>query len=366
MLYKRFPNRGITGQELLREAVAEWQRSGGPGGAIGGEIFEQQATQGYYGDAAATGLPFQRPDGVRWSVVELARIRAENGDLQGAKAMMKRFVGSDLGAQNAEAIALAQVSKGNLPGALEIATTGVDREEILLANARREIEKGHFAVALETAARMKSPDQVFYELGNALAERGEQMRVRELASGMRDQKLAAEFAKRVRATLRPPTPELVRQATPCEIAADYGLQGRFAEADTLIEQNKCTYVSFVAIRQYVVDPGGAERLLRNSSNADDLLVGLDQLAVAAAKKGNITEALRFLGDLQNLKDRTARNSVLAEAEVTEAVQGIARHSTVGDGPKAVLKWTPSRPTAEQRIWALIGMAQALGHARPAA
>ena len=69
----------------------------------------------------------------------------------------------------------------------------------------------------------------------------------------------------------------------------------------------------------------------------DLLCGLGELAVAAAKKGNITEALRFLGDLQNLKEGTARSSVLAEARVTEAVHGITRYWTIKDGPKVVLK-----------------------------
>jgi len=350
MLCILFPNRKITDRELLREAVGEWQPYAEFRVETSYQVFKHQAEQGYYDDAAVTVHLFKKPE----YVVELARIRAENGDLQGAKAMMKRYSGSDLGAQMVKAVALAQVWKGDLQGALEIAAAVVNREEILLAFARRQIENADFAGALETAARMKSPNQVFYELGSALAVRGEQKRVRELASGMKDRKLAEEFAKRVRSTLWP-TLECVIQATPCDIASDYGLQGRFAEADALIEQNKCTYVSFVAIRQYAVDPAGAERLLRSNSNPEDLLCGLDELAVAAARKGNITEALRFLGDLQNLKDGTAR---------TEAVNGIARYWTIKDGPKGVLKWARLRPTCEQRTWALIGMAEALGHARP--
>ncbi len=365
VLRKRFPDHTITARELLREAVAEWQRAGGPGGEMGREIFEQQALQGYYDDAAATGYLLQRPDEVGWSLVELARIRAENGDLQGAKALMKRAAGSDIGRQIVKAVALAQLSKGDLQGGLEIASAGVDREEILLAFARRQIASSDFAAALEAAARMKSPGQAFYELGSALRGRSERKLVRELASGMSDRKLAAEFVKEARAALRPPAPGFVKQATPCENANYDGREGKFAEADALIEQNKCTYVSFVAIRQYAVDPAGAERLLRGTSNADDLLFGLGHLAVAAAKKGNINEALRFFGDLQNLKDRTARSSVLAEARVTEAVHGIAHYWTIKDGPKVVLKWARVRPTREQRTWALIGIAQALGHASPA-
>ena len=97
-------------------------------------------------------------------------------------------------------------------------------------------------------------------------------------------------------------------------AADYGGQGKFAAADALIEENECTWVSFVAIRQYASDPAGAERLLRRRSNPDDLLFGLDQLAIEAARKGNITEAFRFLSDLQSLKDGNPRNSVLGKPE----------------------------------------------------
>ena len=204
---------------------------------------------------------------------------------------------------------------------------------------------------------------MFYELGSALAERSEQGKVRELASGMKDRKLAREFEKQVRITLWPTDVEFVTQATPCEIAYDYGREGKFAEADTLIEQNKCSYVAGLAIMQYGVDPAGAEHLLRSRSKAEDLLFGLDQLAVEAAKKGNISEALRFLRDVE--KDGVAMNSVFAEIRVSEAVHGIARCWTIKNGPKAVLKWARSRPTSEQRAWALIGMAQALGHASPA-
>ena len=197
----RLPGHGITDRELLREAVADWQHAGEFGGEPSCEIFELQAVQGYYDDAAATVHLFGRPDEVDWSIVELARIRAENGDLPGARAMIERFAGSDLGAEIVKSVALAQVSKGDLKGALETAGPGVDQDEILLPFARRQISNGDFAPALETAARMKSPDPVFYEFGVALQERREQNRVHELASGMTNHKLAAEFAKQVRVTL---------------------------------------------------------------------------------------------------------------------------------------------------------------------
>ena len=193
----RFSDHGITDRALLREAVAEWQFASGPAGEISREIFEQQAVQGYYNDAAATGHnEWNGPCGV-------SEDRTENGDLWGLR-MMKRFAGSDLGAQIAKSVALAQVSKGDLEGALETAGPGVGQDEIFLAFARRQVSNGDFAAALETSARMKSPHQVFYEVGEALQERREQNRVRGLASGMTDRRLAECLQRRCGSRFGPP------------------------------------------------------------------------------------------------------------------------------------------------------------------
>jgi hypothetical protein len=252
----------IADQCVLREAVAEWKLAGEPGIGPNYQIFEQQAAQAYYDDAAATGHLFKRVDDVRWSVVELAKIRAENGDIQGAKNMIKRFSGSDLGARATEAIALAQLGNGDLPGAL---ATSRDSPEVLLAFGRRQIANGDFDGALKTAEQMKSKsaDQIFYELGDVLRVRGEQKRVHQLASHMTDRKLAALFLELSRFTLWDRDAHVATvQRTPCDDACFDATRGKFAEADALIDQNKCSNVSFVAIRQYAVDPIGAERLLR--------------------------------------------------------------------------------------------------------
>jgi len=221
---------------------------------------------------------------------------------------------------------------------------------------------GDFADALETAALVKSPDQLFYEVGINLAGRGAPERVHELASGLKDRKLAAKFEKAAQIALRPPTFLGGKEATPCEIAYSSADLGKFAEANALIEQNKCTNNSFLAIREYALDPAAAERGLRETSNGEDLIFGLEQLAVAAAKNGNVSEALRFFSDLRNLKESTAKSDLLAEARVTDAVHGIARYWAIKDGAKVVLKWARSRPTCEQRAWALLGVAEAFGHA----
>ena len=364
----RTSNHKITDQELLREAVAEWKRAGEPGEGPNYQIFEQQAAQGYYEDAAATGRLFKRADDVQWSIVELVKIRAENGDIQGAKNSIKSLAGSALQKKGAEVVALIQAQNGDLSGALETIVAFGESDEVFLEYGRRQIEMGDFEGALDTAGRTKSGYQLFYDIGDALRIRGEQSRAGKLAAHMKDRKFAALFLDCARFTLWPTVPErVIVQATPCDIANYYGLHGRFVEADALIEHNKCANVSFVAIRQYAVDPSGAEHLLRGASEPLDLTYGLEQLAVQAANKGDIAETLRFLNDLSSLTTtRGGASRVRAEAAArsAEAVHEIARAWTIKDGPRVVLKWAHSRPTTGERTWALLGMAETLGHARP--
>ncbi|HTS59804.1 MAG TPA: hypothetical protein VMH03_19835, partial [Terriglobales bacterium] len=187
--------------------------------------------------------------------------------------------------------------------------------------------------------------------------RGEQSRARKLAAHMKDPKLAALFLECARFTLwhREACEVRVIQPTPCDYSYMYAAEGKFAEADALIQKNKCSNVSYVAAQQYAVDPVGAEHLLRTRADRDDLARGLSELAKAAAQKRDISEALRFLDELQDLSPAHTGKNDLRE---------VARAWTIRDGPKAVFKWARSRPTTEQRTWALIGMAEALGHSRP--
>jgi hypothetical protein len=359
MLRLRGPGHKITDQELLREAVTEWKLAGEPGTGPNYQIFEQQAVQGYYEDAAATGRLYKRADDVQWSIVELAKIRTENGDIQGAKDQIKRFSGSDLGTRAAKVIALTQAHNGDLPGSLETIGPLGDSNEVRLVFGQRQIANGDFDGALKTAEQMdsQSADQAFYGVGDALRDRGEQKRVPELASHMSDRKMAALFVELARFTFRPREIETIEivQPGPCDIAYHGTSDGNFAEVDALIEQNKCSYVSFVATQQYAVDPAGAERLLRRNANPQDLNRGLAEFAVAAAKRGEIAEALRFLDNLQSLN---------GPGNAYRVVHEIARAWTIRDGPKAVLQWARSRPNTDERTWALIGIAEALGHARP--
>jgi hypothetical protein len=354
MLWQRFHRHKITDQELLREAVTRY----GPNE----QIFEQQAAQGYYDDAAATGRLFKSPGYVQWSIVELARIRAANGDIQGAKNSMKSLARTGLQKKAAEVIALTQAQNGDLSGALNTIAPFGESDEVFIAYGRHQIEMGDFEGTLDTAERTKSGYQLFYDIGDALRIRGEQSRVRKLAAHMKDRKLAALFLNCARFTLwlRPEDVRVI-QVTPCDDAYLDATQGKFAEADDIIRKNRCGFAaSNVATLQYEVDPQGAERLLRETSGLGGMTFGLKQFAAVAAKKGNTADALRFLAELQ----RMGHNDLSVQPSVQLATQEIARAWTIREGPEAVLKWARSRPTPSERTWALIGMAEALGHARP--
>lgn len=355
MLWQRFPGHKITDQELLREAVAEWNRAREPGNGPNYQIFEQQAAQGYYDDAAATARLFKRAEDVQWSVVELAKIRAENGDIQGAKNSVHSLAGPDARAKATKVIALIQAHRGDLSGALETVAPLGQSDEVFLAFGQCQIKRGDFEGTLLTAEQTKLGYQLYYDIGEALRLRGEQSRARKLAAHMKDRKLAALFLKCARFTLWPDGEVRTIQPGPCDYSWMYATEGKYAEADAVILKNKCSNVSFVAARQYGVDPSGAEQLLRANADKEDLALGLAELVKAAAEKGNIGEALRFLGDVQSLGGPDS---------VSSEVHEIARAWTIRDGPKAVLRWERSRPTIEQRTWALVGMAEALGHATP--
>jgi hypothetical protein len=352
MLWLRFSNHKITDRELLREAASEWKSEGEPGNGPNEQIFEQQAAQGYYDDAAATGRLFKSAEDLQWSLVELAKIRAQNGDIQGAKNSLNGLAESDVRARAAKVIALIQAHRGDLSGALDTIAPSGQSDEVFLAFGRHQIERGDFEGALNTAERTKSGYQLYYDIGDALRLRGEQSRARKLAAHMKDRKLAALFLNCARFTLWPDPEVRTIQMTPCDYSWTYATEGKFAEADAVILKNKCSNVSFVAAGQYAIDPTGAEQLLRANADKKELARGLGELVDAAVKKGDIADALRFLGDLQNL---SGPDSACLQ------VHEIARAWTIRDGPKVVLKWAHSRPTTGQRTWALIGMAEALGH-----
>ncbi len=363
ILWVRGPGYKITDQELLRAAVAECEQAGQRPPS---EIFEQQAGQGYYDDAISTSKLFTRRDEQDWAIEELARIRTENGDTQGSKTMIARFSGTPLGKSATKAIALAQAGKGDQRGALETSAPLDDYavDEVLQALANHQIEGGDLAAALQTSERMKTRQfiQLFYAVDTAIRKKHQEGRIPDLASHLTNPARRKDFVEIARFQY---LPAMYKELLPtsCDTAYFAVANEGYAKIDAALEENKCTYVSFVAIRQYAVDPVGAEHLLRSEPFNDDRVYGIEQIAVSAAKKGNITEALRLYSEVQNLKNSRA-DLFAASANFDDVVKEIARNWTIKEGPRQAVKWAHSRPDTGQHVWALLGVAQALGHARP--
>jgi hypothetical protein len=292
----------ITDQELLQEAVEDWRQSGASSPGPNPQILEQQAAQGYYDDAVTTAYLETRPGELHWYLMQIVQVRAENGDIQGARGMIPKLAGLDVNGGATREIAMVQANKGDLAGALATCGTAVYCNDVLGEFGQYQITIGDFDGALKTTEQMRGESgyNLYYEVGDALRLRGEQKRVPELAAHMSDRKLAALFTKLVPLTLRDfrdrDDIHIVQMShEPCDTAMDDAMRGRFAEADSLFEQNKCSgsYVTFSALQQYNVDPAGAERMLRSSPDPKDLISGMSQLSKAAADKGDVANALRL-------------------------------------------------------------------------
>jgi tetratricopeptide (TPR) repeat protein len=348
----------ISARNLLREAA----RDRGPLD----QIFAQQAGQGYYSDALVTARQFAsgRPrseDELSGLTEYLIEMRAENGDIQGAKGMIKQFSGALLGArgpQTTREIARIQVERGNLGGALETCATPEDADKVIEELGSREIASGDFDGALKTAEQIseRSAYDLFYEVGEALRQRGEQQRLHELASRMTDRKRAAEFLDAARTTLWPWVEIRTLQPTPCDIAWMDGNAGKFAEAYVVADQNRCRY-SDIASKQFATDTVEAERELRRSTDTADVSNGLAHMSEAAAKQADVANAIRLLDSARQVSGK--------QDFCLDCVREIAWAWTLKGQSRVVLRWARSMPIADpERGFALFGLAQALGHARP--
>lgn len=348
----------ISAQSLLLEAA----RDGGPLG----DIFEQQAGQGYYDDAlatarlAASNLSDQQRE-LSGLTATLINIRAENGDIQGAKETARELNDSALAGSGPEVIleiAKVQVDKGDLRGALETCASPADTNEVMEEFGNRQIANGDFDGALETAEQVneRSAYNLFYSVGDALRQRGQQERLQELASRMSNKKRATEFLDASRYTLWPSVEYRVVGPSPCQDALSDAAAGRFQDAWSLVERNKCRFISYIAVRQYASDPVEAERKLLAGSDKQDVSRGIAQLSEAAAKKGDLQDAQRLLAIGRKISgDR---------AFCPDCIQEIAWAWAVKGERSAALDWARSLPVASERGFALLGIAQALAHARP--
>ena len=389
LLARRFFGSRISDRGLLVEALQEHEKANQSSERfVFWDVFCQQAAQGYYDDAMATILRSNRDSDVQYSLIALARIRATNGDVEGALRTARAYSVSDTREKAIQAIAVAQAERGDVQGArrtislltdprsaLEaIAVVQVDNGDIqgahetiaglpaanraLDAIGEYQIKSGDFQAALKTAEQMSSNStaNLLLDIGFELRRRGEQGRVHQLASQITNRELAHLFVYYAR--LAQSTMENIPtvRANTCDEASFDASKGDFAAAYGLIKQTKCWY-SLVATRQYATDPGEAERELLLSPSSEDICFGLTEFAKAGAARGNTADALRFINAAQNVCGEKYGYRL-------GAVREVARLWTIKDGPKPVVAWARSRPNASQRAGALLGVAEAMGHSHP--
>jgi hypothetical protein len=388
LLAKQFLGCRISDQDVLREAVREYRSIPQRSDSIVWDIFCQQATQGYYDDALGTILEVFNPGSdAQDAFVALARVRAERGDVEEAKRLVRLYMtrGSRVEALKAlaviqvkrgdiqgaakmaylvpdpravlEAVAIARAKTGDLRGARETIAQAGHSDGVLDAIAEYQVQAGDFDGALKTVQEM-SPDGVvgpLVEIAEALRGRGEQSSVRQLASRITDPTVARRFLD-VFAVTAPKNVEVIRPSI-CDEARALAGRSDFAAAYSLMEKSKSDCYSSVAVMQYESDPAGAERALQHSSMGIDVCFGLAEFAKAAATHGQASEALRFV-------DAAQMRCGERDAYVLEAVRHVARQWAARNKPSEVLKWARSRPNPSQRALALLGMAEAIGHPRP--
>jgi hypothetical protein len=388
LLAKQFLVYRISDRALLREADRECRSIPQRSDSIVWDIFCQQATQGYYDDAFGTILQVFNPGSdAQHAFVALARMRAEQGDMEEAKRLVRLYMTRDSRVEALKALAVIQVQRGDIPGATRTAylvpdprpvleavaiaraKTGDLRgaretiapaghsDNVLDAIAEYQFQAGDSDGALKTAQEMSSDAMVsrLVEIADALRWRGKQASVRGLASRITNPKVARLFLDVFAST----APENIEVFPPdiCDQAMVLAERSDFAAAYSLMEKSKSDCYSSVAVRQYESDPAGAERALQHSSVRMHVCFGLAEFAKAAATHGKATEALRFIDTAQT---RCGER----DAYVLEAVRHVARQWTARSKPSEVLKWARSRPNPSQRALALLGIAEAMGDKRP--
>lgn len=348
----------VSPKELLREAV----RTGGPLE----QIYEEQAGQGYYNDALATA----RLDSSRYAdsqyelsgyIANLIEMRAQNGDFPGAREMVRQYAGTALKGEVPRMrlnICRIQVDLRDLRGALQNCNSPKDHDAVMEEFAMRQMADGDLDGALKTSEQVseRTAWDIFYTMGDVLGTLGERNRLHELASHMTDKKLAAAFLEAAGLTSQPPRGVIAIQVHPCVEAFGDALDNKFEVAWALVHQNHCPYTYNIALKEYPVDPMDAERELRASSRNWDVVFGLARMAEMAAKNGDIFNALRLL----NASEQIGKDQSI----YLDATLKVAWAWTLKSGPRVPLDWARALPIREQRGYALLGIADALGHARP--
>lgn len=313
------------------------------------EIAEAQADHGYYNDALKTlNLVNQFPDQL---FVELATIRAKNGDIAGAQNMAASSA-LDLQLRADEAIAVIQATAGDFKGARDTSQNLPDKSRVLDAIAEHEIESGDLegALTLATQTNRGLSDELMFQVAEKYWEAGNNKRAREILLRITDLDIARKPVG-VR-TMRP-----TETTDACDLAWRDAESGMYADAYEELRTKSCHCNVAAYVYEEADDLAGAERAFRSCADSSDISYGMSELASKYAARGEISQALRC-ADLVHVTGASFEEGYLAPV-----LRDISRAWGKKEAQRTVLKWARSRPTGYQRAMALLGLAESASECR---
>jgi hypothetical protein len=321
------------------------------------EIAEAQAKRGYYDDALETGrLVESFPDQVFVKIVE---IRAQNGDISGAKGVVDSAPVAEWKARAKQSIAVVEAESGKLDAAL---ATSRDLPEgnkvpVLQAIGMYQAKAGDVASALKTVSLLKpgGGDDILFEIVDLLRKRGEEKRAQETAHRMQDQDMA--LMARDPLGWKKQHPESQSNADPCQVAVTKAKAGDYPEAIKIIQSKSCECNGDEYVYIYAHDPANAERAARACSNPGDVSYRMAELAKISAGQGEVAQALKFAGFIR------VSGASYEEGYLAPALREIAEAWVTKDGPDQALNWARSLPDAYQKSLAILGVAESSQNAK---
>jgi hypothetical protein len=323
----------VSARSLLREAAKTAQKDPGPD--VFSAIIREQAKQGFYDDAQETlrnagHYPEQ-------AASELATIRVQNGDVPGARQMANGWDAS-MRTAGIEAIAIAQAEKGDLQGARDTSKLLKDKDRVLEAICRYEINSGDMDGALNTIAQT-GPSAAISLLIQAtesitMFHPEQKDKVRSLARLAKKRHMAKEIL------------EWANWAD-SDNAGCCGVENSACGSGVIVIDDADP--SYAAVKRYEAgDIAGAEQKVDRASSTKEY--AMSQLVGVAAKHGDIGNALRYFNMLR----------ALGPYWVDQASFALAQGWAKNDKSRIVIRWARSRPAGHERAMALLGVATAIG------
>jgi hypothetical protein len=170
LLAHRFFRVRISDRELLIEAL---HVGGIDDRHVCWDVFYQQAAQGYYDDAMATIKLSPHDRDTQFALVALAKIRARNGDAQGAIKTARAYSSSGTREEAFHQIAVAQAKSGDVSGARQTAWLLAAPQPALEDIAAVQAENGDLRGARETIASLSQPNLALAAIGEYQIKSGD-------------------------------------------------------------------------------------------------------------------------------------------------------------------------------------------------